>query len=155
MSKTLKKANGDLVHQDSNGRMYYIEGIEKLTQEVADVLMTIYVPERGWGFNLVSQIGVVFKPNILNAIGESFIQQAVEKAVDRLKEKQKQTPLVSNYESVESATVQVFKLDNTSYTFYLQVTPIAGPDVVPTAFEVRLSHQIQSSDTSDIPGFSP
>jgi len=155
MAKTLKKENGDLKHLDSNGRMYYIDGIEKLTQEVADVLMTVYVPERGWGSTITSLIGSTFKPNILNAIGESFIQQAVEQAIDRLKIKQNTTNLTNNYELVESATVQVLRLDSTSYTFYLEVSPIAGPDVVPTAFSIKLSQQIPDGTTIDIPGFTP
>jgi len=155
MAKTLKKENGDLLIEESNGRLLYIEGIEKLTQEVADVLMTTYVPSRGWGSTLTSLIGATFRPNILNAIGEAFIQKAVEEAIDRLKQKQKQTNLASNYEMVESATVQVFRLDSTSYTFYLQVSPVAGPDVSPTAFQIKLSHQIPTSTDIDIPGFTP
>jgi hypothetical protein len=155
MAITLKKENGDLKHLDSNGRMYYIEGIEKLTQEVADVLMTTYVPERGWGATLNNLIGTTFKPNILNAIGEAFIQQAVEQAIDRLKEKQRNTNLVTNYELIEEATVQVFRQDSTTYTFYLEVSPIDGPDKLPASFSVKLSQQIPDGEIVDIPGFRP
>jgi hypothetical protein len=150
MSITLKKQDGDLEHLSSNGGMYYIQGIEKLTQEVADVLMTIYDPERGWGSQLNTLIGNVSKPGvIIDVIGQSLIQQAVDDAVDRLKQRQKETYLLTDIETVDTSTVQVFTVDKTMYTFYLQVKPVSGPDQIPSAFSVHLRQQIP--DLNNIP----
>ena len=143
MSKTLKKADGDLVHESSNGSMYYIQGIEKLTQEVADVLMTIYVPERGWGSQLNSLIGNNSKSGVMvDMFGQALIQKAVNDAIERLKQRQKDTYLLTNTEMLDTSNVQVMALDKTTYMFYLQVTPVSGPDQAPSAFSVRLGQQL-------------
>lgn len=155
MSITLKKADGDIVHQDSNGRPYYIQGIEKLSQDVADVVMTAYVADRGWGAQLTDLIGQVAKPGLLEPVGSAFIQQAVRDAMNRLIKKQTERPdQLSEYEAVETFEVQVFTINKTSYTFVLSVTPVAGPDQSPMAFQIKLGHQLPNTAKEGLPGMS-
>ena len=155
MSITLKKANGDIVHKESDGRPYYIEGIEKLSQDVADVVMTVYVADRNWGSQLTELIGKAIQPGTLEPIGEAFIQNAVEDAIKRLIAKQNERPdQLSTYEAIEDANVEVFRMGVSSYTFILEVRPMNGPDQDPMAFQVKLGHQIMDTAKDNLPGMS-
>lgn len=155
MSITLKKADGDIVHKESDGRPYYIEGIEKLTQDVADVIMTVYISDRKWGSQLIDLVGKAIQPGTLEPIGEAFIQNAVEDAIKRLVVKQNERPdQLSPYETVEDSSVEVFRIGVSSYTFVVEVTPMAGPDQDPLAFRVKLGHQLLDTARDNLPGMS-
>lgn len=155
MSITLKKADGDIVHQDSNGRPYYVEGVEKLSQDVADAVMTLYVNDRGWGAQLTDLVGKAMLPGTLEPVGAAMIQQTVQDAMNRLIKKQASRPdQLSEYEAVEKFNVQVFTINRTSYTFVLEVTPVAGPDQSPLAFQIKLGHQMLATSKQNLPGMS-
>lgn len=155
MSITLKKANGDLVLKESNGRPYYIEGIEKLSQDVADVVMTVYTSDRKWGSQLTDLIGKAIQPGTLEPIGSAFIQNAVDDAMKRLMAKQSERPdQLSVYETVDDYTVEVFRIGVSNYTFVIEVTPLDGPDQDPMAFQVKLGQQLLDTARDDLPGMS-
>ena len=102
MSKTLKKENGDIVIQESNGRPYTIGGIEKLTQEVADSLMITYDPSRDFGHELDQILGNNTRLSFLSVINSAYIRSRVEEAVYRLKALQKTRPdQIDDFEAIE------------------------------------------------------
>lgn len=154
MSQTLKKADGDLVIQDSNGRMYYIEGIEKLSQDVADCLMITYDPERDFGQELEQVLSHNTRSSFLNAINSAYIRQRVEEAIGRLQALQRSRPdQLTPYEAVDKINdIKVYPVGETGYAFVVDVSPVAGPDKNPMAFQVKLSHQMLDTAKPNMPG---
>jgi cytochrome oxidase Cu insertion factor (SCO1/SenC/PrrC family) len=157
MSLTLKKENGDLVVQESNGRMYYIQGIEKLSQDTADCLMVTYDPERDFGQELDKILTSNTRVSFLNVINNSYIKARVEEAVARLKKLQQSRPdQLNDYEAIERVSdVQVYTLEGpTNYVFVVDVTPVAGPDKNPQSFSVKLAHQLLGTARPNLPGMA-
>ena len=154
MAQTLKKADGDLVIQDSNGRMYYIEGIEKLSQDVADCLMITYDPERDFGQELEQILANNTRSSFLNVINASYIRTRVEEAIGRLQSLQRSRPdQLTPYEAIEDVSdIEVYPIGKTGYAFIVNVSPLAGPDKNPMAFQVKLSHQLLATARPDLPG---
>lgn len=154
MSITLKKADGDIVISESNGRPYYVSGVEKLTQEVADSLMTIYDPEYDFGHELDTAIGNNKRLSFLNVINATYIRNRVEEAIARLKDLQKSRPdQIDDYEAVdEIVDLKVYPMGKTGYAFIVQVAPLAGPNVAPQSFSVKLSHQLLPTARKDFSG---
>jgi hypothetical protein len=154
MAKTLKKENGDIVIQESNGRPYKIGGIEKLTQEVADCLMVTYDPERDFGHELDQIMGNGTRMSFLNVINSAYIKNRVEEAVQRLKSLQKQRPdQIDNFEAIDKISdIKVYAIGATEYVFIVDVAPVAGPDKNPLTFEVKLAHQLLNTARRDLPG---
>ena len=156
MSKTLKKENGDIVIQESNGRPYTIGGIEKLTQEVADSLMITYDPSRDFGHELDQILGNNTRLSFLSVINSAYIRSRVEEAVYRLKAIQKTRPdQIDDFEAIEKIRdVKVYQTGSTDYNFIVDVTPVAGPDKNILSFSVKLSHQLLSTAKANLPGMS-
>lgn len=156
MSKTLKKENGDIVIQESNGRPYTISGIEKLTQEVADCLMITYDPSRDFGHELDQILGNNTRLSFLSVINSAYIRSRVEEAVYRLKALQKTRPdQIDDFEAIEKIRdVKVYQTGSTDYNFIVDVTPVAGPDKNILSFSVKLSHQLLSTAKANLPGMS-
>lgn len=155
MSVTLKKADGDLLIQGSNGRPLLIGGVEKLSQDIADCLMITYDPARDFGHELDNLIGVSSRHAFVNAINASTVRQRVEEAVTRLQALQRSRPdQVNDFETIERIKdIKVYPLGKTGYVFFVEVTPVAGPDVDQQKFTVRLGHQLlESANKQAVPG---
>jgi hypothetical protein len=155
MSKTLKKRDGDIVLQSSNGRPYYIQGIEKLSQDVPDALMTEYDPERGYG----SQVSNLDQINArrsgpLGLINRGYIKTLVREALERLQQLQNtRIDQLTGFEAIKSiGTIRVIQFSRTGYIFFVDVTPYDGPDVIPTSFFIQLRHQFLPGAKPNLPG---
>lgn len=156
MSRTLKKRDGDIVFEDSNGRPFYIEGIHKLSQDVADALMTEFDQERGYGSQLanIDTINSQSKSGPLGLIGRGYIKTLVRESLERLQELQNsRLDQLTSFEAIESiGTIRVVQLSRTGYLFHVDVTPFDGPDVIPTSFFVNLRHQFLPGSKPNLPG---
>lgn len=155
MSKTLKKRDGDIVLQSSNGRNIYIQGIEKLSQDVPDALMTEYDPERGFGSQIsnLDQINSR-KSGPMGLINRGYIKTLVREAIERLQKLQKsRVDQLTSFEAIESiGTIRVIQFARTGYIFFVDVTPFDGPDVIPTSFFIQLRHQFLPGAKPNLPG---
>lgn len=144
MSVTLKKADGDIVIQGSNGRPRLIGGVEKLNQDLADCLMITYDPARDFGHELDNLLGVSSRHAFVNAINASTVKLRVEEAIGRLQALQRsRTDQLNDSEAIERIKdIKVYPMGKTGYVFFVEVTPVAGPDVDPQKFTIRLGHQL-------------
>lgn len=156
MSKTLKKEDGDILIQESNGRPYLVSGTEKLNQDIADCLMITYDPTRDFGHELDKLFISDSRLSFLGVITSTYIKNRVEEAINRLKSaQQSRQDQLNNYEAIDKIRdIQVFRLKNTEYAFIVDVTPIAGPDKNPASFSVKLGHQLLETDRKDLPGMN-
>lgn len=156
MSRTLKKRDGDVVVQTSNGQNILIGGIHKLTQDSGDALMTEYDPERKFG----SQISNLEKLNsqsnsaALGMINRGYVKTLVRDAIERLRILQNtRVDQLSSTEAISTiGTVRVVQLSRTGYLFSVDITPSSGPDVSPTTFLVQMRHQFLASAKPNLPG---
>lgn len=155
MSKTLKKRDGDIVLQSSNGRPLYIQGIEKLSQDVPDALMTEYDPERGFGSQIsnLDQINAK-RSGPLGLINRGYIKTLVREAIERLQQLQNtRVDQLTAFEAIKSiGTIRVIQVSRTGYIFFVDVTPYDGPDVIPTSFFIQLRHQFLPGAKPNLPG---
>jgi len=156
MSSTLKKRDGDIVFDDSSGRPILIEGIHKLSQDVADALMTEYDPERAYGSQLanIENINAQSRSGPIGLVGRGYIKTLVREAIERLQELQNtRLDQLTSFEAIETiGTIRVVQFSRTGYIFYVDVTPFDGPDVVPTSFLVQLRHQFLPNSKPNLPG---
>jgi hypothetical protein len=154
MSKTLKKIDGDIYLPTSNGRPEYIEGIEKLSQDTADALLTEYDPDRQFGSELASLNDQPVKSGVLGVFNKAFLMQRARDAIDRLRALQnlRQDQLTSFEAIKEVGTIRVFQISQTGYILWIDVHPMAGPDKAPTSFKVNLRHQFLNSAQPNLPG---
>lgn len=155
MSVTLKKADGDILIQGSNGRPSLIGGVEKLSQDLADCLMITYDPARDFGQELDTLIGVSSRHAFVNAINAATVRQRVEEAIQRLQSLQRSRPdQISDFESIERIKdIKVYPQGKTGYVFFVEVTPVAGPDVDQQKFTIRLGHQLlETANKQAVPG---
>jgi len=156
MAKTLKKRDGDIVIQTSNGRPFYIDGIHKLSQDVGDALMTEYDPERKFGSQIsnLDKINSQSNSSALGLINRGYIKSLVRDAIERLVTLQNsRLNQLTSTEAIQTiGTVRVIQLSRTGYIFSVDVTPFSGPDVVPTTFLIQLRHQFLSSAKPNLPG---
>jgi hypothetical protein len=144
MSVTLKKVDGDIYIQGSNGRPQLIGGVEKLSQDIADCLMITYDPDRDFGHELDTVLGATSRHTFANVINASTVKQFVEEAIMRLRSVQRSRPdQVTDFESVDKVRdIKVYPLGKTGYIFFVEVTPVAGPDVNQQSFSIKLGHQL-------------
>lgn len=156
MAKTIKKEDGDILIQESNGRPYLISGTEKLTQDIADCLMITYDPSRDFGHELDKLFLNDTRLSFLGVITSTYIKNRVEEAINRLKAlQQSRQDQLNNFEAIDTIrSVQVFQIKETEYAFVVDVTPIAGPDKDPLTFSVKLAHQLLSTARPNLPGMS-
>lgn len=155
MSTTLMKRDGDLVVQSSNGRQVTIKGIQKLSQDVADCLMTEYDPERAYGSEIsnLDQINSS-RSEALGMINRGRIKSMVRDAVERLQQLQNtRLDQLDGYEAIKSiGAIRVIRFSSTGYIFFVDVTPADGPDKIPTSFLIQLRHQFLPGAKPNLPG---
>jgi len=155
MATTLMKRDGDIVTQSSNGRQVMITGIHKLSQDVADCLMTEYDPERGYGSEIadLDQINSR-KSGPMGLVNRGRIKSMVRDAIERLQQLQNtRVDQLTGFEAIQSiGTIRVIQFSRTGYIFFVDVTPHDGPDVIPTSFFIQLRHQFLPGAKPNLPG---
>lgn len=154
MAITLKKRDGDIVLQGSNGRPYWIQGNEKLAQDTSDALMTDYDPERQFG-SLVNNIDTINSNRaIVGIFNRGFIRQNVRDAIERLQALQQiRSDQLNSFEAIaEIQTVRVYQTSRTGYVFTVNVVPFGGLDVIPMSYRINLRHQFLDSSKPGLPG---
>lgn len=154
MATTLKKRDGDIVVQNSNGRPYYVEGNEKLAQDCADSLLTDYDPERQYGSTVSSIETANSNRGIVGIFNRGFIRQSVRDALERLQALQlRRSDQLTSFEAIsEIEAVRVYQTSRTGYVFVVNVVPFGGLDKVPTSFKINLRHQFLNSSKPNLPG---
>ena len=156
MSRTLKKRDGDLVFSASNGRQPLVHGVEKLSQDVADALMTEYDPVRAFGSQAAS-LDTINERNLsgpLGSISRGIIKSFIREALERLRSLQKlRGSNIDPFETIKDiGTVRVIQFSKTGYMSNVNVVPEAGPDVNTSTFLIQLRHQFLSSNKPNLPG---
>lgn len=149
MATTFRMADGD-IYFDVNGRLSKVEGFDKLSQDLAEVLLTDLDLGRDYGSELTS----VTAGPVIN-VSETQVTSYVSDAVERLRTFQRSNPTTTIFEEIMSITqIQVFKNDQTEVTFGLEVTTSAGPSITSTAAfsprPVALNHLLPPSKTQQI-----
>jgi phage baseplate assembly protein W len=138
--------DGDL-HFDVNGRLDTLVGFDKVSQDIAEVLLTDLDVRRDFG----SELNIVSSDPAYN-ISEQQVSSYVSDAVDRLRNLQRTNPTTTRQEEIAAVeTIEVQKNDQTEILFGLAVRTTAGPSVEsnvrlnPTP--VRLDHLLPPSTT--------
>lgn len=154
MSKTLMKRDGDIVHQSSTGRPVFVEGIQKLSQDVADALMTDYDPERNFGSELSDLDRINRRSGVLGMISRGYIKTLVRDSIERLQQLQNtRVDQLTSFEAIKSiGNIRVIQFARTGYIFFVDVTPYDGPDKIPTSFFIQLRHQFLPGAKPNLPG---
>ncbi len=142
--KTILLEDGDIVIGGSSGRPEYIEGIRKLSQDVAHALLSQYVPEYQFGSEVQDIVSNNSRASFLHSINAAYIRNRIEEALQRLKSMQQTRPeRLSPFETLDKVQdVRVYSINSTDYVFMVDVKPKAGPDRNPQTFSVRLGHQL-------------
>jgi len=154
MAITLKKKDGDIVVQSSNGRALYVQGNEKLAQDSSDSLLTDYDPERGYG-SIISSIETAnSNRGIIGVFNRGFIRQSVRDALERLQSLQlSRSDQLTSFEAIsEIQAVRVYQTSRTGYVFVVNVVPFGGLDRIPTSFKINLRHQFLPNSKPNLPG---
>lgn len=154
MASTLKKKDGDIVLQASNGRPFFVEGNEKLAQDAADSLLTDYDPERQYGSTVSSIETANSNQAIVGMFNRGFIRQSVRDSLERLQALQLQrSDQLTSFEAIaEIEAVRVYQTSSTGYVFVVNVVPFGGLDKIPTSFKINLRHQFLNSSKPNLPG---
>lgn len=145
MAATYKMVDGDLFF-DVNGRMEAIEGFAKVSQDIAEVLLTNFDSSRDYG----SELSLTDANPVFN-LAESQVSSYVMDAVERLRNLQRTNNTTTAQEEIASIdAVEVFKNDQTEVTFGLAVSTTAGPQIqssVDLRTPVALNHLLPPSKT--------
>jgi hypothetical protein len=124
MTTTFRMVDGDLFF-DVNGRLDSIEGFDKVSQDMAEVLLTNLDVSRDYGSELV----LVDASPVFN-IGESQVTTYVLDAIDRLRGLQRTNQYTTQQEEIAAIEqIEVFKNDQTEITFGVSVVTTAGPSI--------------------------
>jgi len=155
MSRTLKKRDGDLVFSSSNGRQPLISGLEKLSQDAADALMTEYDPARAFGSQAATleAVNAQALSGSIGSINKGMIKSFVREALERLRALQGLSLSPDPFETIsEIGTIRVIQFSKTGYMSFVNIVPAAGPTVDPKTFLIQLRHQFLDSSKPRLPG---
>lgn len=150
MATTLKKEDGQLVRA-STGRMVRIEGQEKLSQDVGDMLLTYYDPVRGTGCEVLKKSKNFPNVGIMESFGDAVLARYIEDGVQRLATMQALDPRTLPTEKIDTSktTVQVKTVNRKTFYFLLNVVPVRGnPFQVP--YRTRFRHQYPGVPAVDV-----
>ena len=124
MTTTFKMSDGDLFF-DINGRLEYVEGFEKVSQDMAEVLLTNFDVDRNYGTELV----LVDSSPVFN-ISQSQVTLYVTDAIERLRNLQRTSSYTTLQEEIASIeSIEVFKNDQTEILFGVAVRTSSGPSI--------------------------
>ncbi len=146
MASTFKMVDGDIFF-DVNGRLQSIEGFDKVSQDIAESLLTDFDVQRAFGCELNR---VVTDPGF--NIGEQQASSYVSDAIERLRQFQRTNPTTTPQEEISMVeSIEVYKNDQTEILFGLAVRTTAGPSVESSVKlapnPVRLDHLLPPSTT--------
>lgn len=121
MGKTFRMVDGDLFF-DVNGRLDEITGVEKIAQDVAEVLLTALDVDRDFG----SELNLVDTDPQLN-VSEGQVHQFVQDAIDRVSALQASSTITTIQEEIAVVErIEVLKNDQTEILFGVAVRTTAG-----------------------------
>jgi hypothetical protein len=135
--KTLKMAAGDLVINTDTGQLELVEDNDKLVQDVAEVLMDQLFRDDDVEFG--SELSRLEDYSLPSSAHIPFIGHLVSKAMDRLVALQSQAD-VSDDERIRTYDIQVKRISNLSYVFYLDVQTVSGRKLGLPQYQIDLSH---------------
>ena len=144
MTTTFRMVDGDLFF-DVNGRLDAIDGVEKLSQDLAEVLLTEFDVDRDFG----SELHTVETDPSFN-ISEQQVSSFVSDAVERVQNLQRSNENTTRDEEIASIDqIEVNKNNQTEILFGLAVSTTSG-DVVASQAAIRakpvsLRHQLPPS----------
>ena len=146
MASTFKMVDGDIFF-DVNGRLQSIEGFDKVSQDIAEVLLTDLDMQRDFG----SELNLVASDPSFN-IGEQQAASYVSDAIERLRSRQRTNTTTTREEEIAIVeSIEVHKNDQTEILFGLAVRTTAGPSVESNVRlapnPVRLDHLLPPSTT--------
>jgi len=144
MTTTFRMADGDLLF-DVNGRLEPIDGAVKLSQDLAEVLLTEFDVDRDFG----SELHLVEADPSFN-ISEQQVNAYVSDAVERVQALQRSNTNTTRDEEIASIDqIEVFQNTQTEILFGLAVSTTEGRTVASqTAIRnkpVSLQHQLPPS----------
>jgi len=126
MSRTLKKADGDLYIDRETGRPEFVTGPSKVDQELADLYLTRYDAERDWGSEI--QLENFLNIDISKLRAALFLR--VQQANKRLLAKQGRDPALSESEKIKSFDgTQVFVDRETQAGLFISVATVGDSTV--------------------------
>lgn len=128
MTTTFRMVDGDLFF-DVNGRLDPIANFDKVSQDLAEVLLTHLDTDRDFGSELVlTDSSPVFN------ISRSQVTSYVLDAVERLRNLQRTSRYTTAEEEIAAIEqIEVFQNDQTEILFGLSVLTSAGPSVEASA----------------------
>jgi len=144
MTTTFRMADGDILF-DINGRLEFIDGVVKLSQDLAEVLLTELDVSRDFG----SELNLVETDPSFN-ISEQQVNSFVADAVERVQNLQQSNENTTRDEEIAAIDqIEVFKNKQTEIVFGLAVSTTEGQTVASqTAIRskpVSLKHQLPPS----------
>lgn len=124
MTATFRMVDGDMFF-DVNGRLDRIVDFDKVSQDLAEVLLTHLDLDRDYGSELVlTDSSPVFN------ISKSQVTSYVLDAVERLRNLQRTSQYTTAQEEIAAIEqIEVFQNDQTEILFGLSVLTTAGPSV--------------------------
>lgn len=124
MTTTFKMVDGDIFF-DVNGRLEGIGNFDKVSQDLAESLLTHFDVDRDYG----SELALVDANPQFN-VGRNQVTSYVLDAVERLRNYQRTSQYTTAQEEIAAIEqIEVFKNDQTEITFGLSVVTSAGPAV--------------------------
>jgi hypothetical protein len=160
MSTTLKVSNGDLDINEVTGMPSLISGVDKCSQDVAEVLMIDRKQtnrsgrafRRAYGNELASLQTPMFFSGL---VGKPLVARKVQEAIQSLIDMQDQDQNVTDDEHIDNiGRLMVEALDTTDFIYFVEVFVRSGSTVPPVSNlqEVKLNHQFAlSGGTVDVP----
>lgn len=124
MTATYRMVDGDIFF-DVNGRLERVENFDKVSQDLAEVLLTHLDLDRDYGSELVlTDTSPQFN------ISKSQVTSYVLDAVERLRNYQRTSPFTTAQEEIAAIEqIEVYQNDQTEILFGLSVLTTAGPSV--------------------------
>ena len=146
MTKTFRMTDGDIFF-DVNGRLDEIADFDKVSQDIAEALLTDLDISRDFG----SELNIVASDPSFN-ISEHQVSSFVRDAIDRLRNFQRTSSTTTRQEEIAAIeNIEVHKNDQTEILFGLAVRTTAGPSIDSNvrlaAKPVSLEHLLPPSTT--------
>ena len=117
MARTFRMVDGDIFF-DVNGRLEYISGFDKVSQDIAEVLLTELDLDRDYG----SELPLVASDPSYN-LSQQQVSSFVGDAVDRLRKLQRTNTTTTKSEEIASIdSIEVYQNDQTEILFGLAVS---------------------------------
>jgi len=149
MSSTLKVSNGDLYIDEVTGQPSLIDGVEKCSQDVAEVLMTDLLQKNRSGLTFRrsygSELASLNTPTFFSGnFGKPLVGRKIQEAIQTLIEMQGLDSNVTDDERIDRiGRLAVEAIDASSYIYFVEVI-VKSESPVPSVSNleaVKLDHQ--------------